>query len=61
VRCVLFPNARPVAVQILQDRDLVLTEQFPEEWVAVTWATAYAERLKAQGWHESPSALASGA
>jgi hypothetical protein len=50
-----------VSVQILQDRDVVLTEQFPEEWLAVTWATAYATRLKAQGWHESPGALAPGA
>ena len=61
VRCVLFPHVRPVSVQILQDRDVVLTEQFPEEWLAVTWATAYATRLKAQGWHESPGALAPGA
>jgi hypothetical protein len=61
IRCVLFPELKPIAVQILQDRDLVLTEVFPEEWLAVTWARAYGDRLKAQGWVEKPGALAPGA
>jgi hypothetical protein len=52
---------KPIAVQIMQDCDLVLTEVFPEEWLAVTWAHAYGDRLKAQGWLESPGALAPGA
>jgi len=51
---VLFSNTVPVEVQVLQDRDVVLTEIFPEEWLAVTWAKVYADRLKAQGWFDSP-------
>jgi hypothetical protein len=53
VRCVLYAGL-PVEVQVLQDRDVVLTELFQEEWLAVNWARAYEERLKQQGWHESP-------
>ena len=55
VRCVLYPNGMPVEVQVLQDRDVVLTEMFPEERLAVRWAQAYAERLKLQGWHDRSS------
>jgi hypothetical protein len=54
VRCILYPNEMPVEVQVLQDRDVVLTELFQEEWLALNWARAYCERLKLQGWHESP-------
>ena len=54
VRCVLFSNTTPVEVQVLQDRDVVLTELFAEEWLAVSWARVYADRLKAQGWFDSP-------
>jgi hypothetical protein len=54
VRCLIFPAAVPVEIQVLQDRDVVLTEFFPEEWLAMNWAHAYGERLKAQGWRESP-------
>jgi hypothetical protein len=52
VRCVLYPNARHVEVKVLQDRDLVLTEIFQEEWLALAWARVYADRLKQQGWSE---------
>jgi hypothetical protein len=45
----------PIEVRVLQDRDIVLTEVFPEEWLAVNWARAYGERLKRQGWQESPA------
>ena len=55
VRCVVFPDVRPVEVQVLQDRDVVLTELFAEEWLALSWARVYADRLKEQGWQESPS------
>ena len=55
VRCIMYPNGMPVEVQVLQDRDLVLTELFQEEWLALNWARAYADRLKEQGWHDSPS------
>lgn len=55
VRCVLFADAVPVEVRVLQDRDVVLTELFQEEWLAVNWAKVYAERLKEQGWRDSPA------
>ncbi len=56
VRCIMYPNGMPVEVQVLQDRDVVLTELFQEEWLALNWARAYAARLKEQGWRDSPSA-----
>jgi hypothetical protein len=49
----MFPDVRPVEVQVLQDRDVVLTELFAEEWLALTWAHVYADRLKQQGWQDS--------
>jgi len=55
VRCVIFPHVLPVEVQVLQDRDVVLTELFAEEWLALNWARVYADRLKQQGWQDSPS------
>jgi hypothetical protein len=56
VRCILYASGMPVEVQVLQDRDVVLTEVFQEEWLALNWARAYCERLKLQGWHDSPAA-----
>jgi hypothetical protein len=41
-------------VQVLQDRDIVLTELFQEEWLAENWARAYADRLRQQGWNDRP-------
>lgn len=55
VRCVIFPDLKPVEVQVLQDHDVVLTELFAEEWLALGWARVYADRLKQQGWNDSPS------
>lgn len=52
VRCVIYPTGMPVEVQVIQDRDVVLTELFQEEWLALNWAQAYAERLKQQGWQK---------
>lgn len=52
VRCVLYSNAIPIEVKVLQDRDLVLTEVFQDEWLALNWARVYADRLKQQGWFE---------
>src|SRR5687767_3142968 len=52
VRCVLYAAMMPVEVRILQDRDVVLAELFPEEDLAVRWAEAYGERLRQQGWTE---------
>jgi len=54
VRCVIYPRAMPVEVQVVQDRDIVLTERFQEEWLAVNWARVYGDRLKQQGWYDSP-------
>lgn len=54
VRCVIYPTHVPVEVRVVQDADLVLTERFPEEWVALNWAKIYGERLKQQGWSDSP-------
>jgi hypothetical protein len=45
----------PVEVQVVQDRDVVLRELFQEEWLALNWSRAYLERLKEQGWQESPA------
>jgi len=55
VRCILYSDGLPVEVRVIQDRDVVLTELFPEEWLAVNWAKAYEGRLKEQGWHEVPA------
>lgn len=55
VRCVMLEGAIPVEIQVLQDRDLVLTELFQEEWMAENWARVYAGRLKEQGWREVPT------
>lgn len=48
-------STSPIEVPILQDRDVVLTEVFPEEDLAVKWARLYGERLKQQGWFEPPA------
>jgi hypothetical protein len=53
VRCILYPNGMPVEVQVVQDRDVILTELFQEEWLALNWAKAYADRLRQQGWQDS--------
>jgi hypothetical protein len=54
VRCIMYSNGLPVEVRIVQDRDVVLTELFPEDWLAVNWARAYECRLREQGWHDAP-------
>jgi len=54
VRCVVFTHGMPVEVQVVHDRDVVLTEMFQEEWMAMNWARAYKERLRAQGWNDVP-------
>ena len=54
MRCVVFSHGVPVEVQVVHDRDVVLTEMFQEEWMAMNWARAYKERLRAQGWNDVP-------
>ena len=49
VRCVLYGRL-PVEVLIFHDREVVVTEIFQEEWMALDWARAYADRLRAHGW-----------
>ena len=50
VRCVVLPASMPVEVQVVHGDDVVLTEIFQEEWMAMNWARAYRDRLRAQGW-----------
>jgi hypothetical protein len=54
VRCVVLSGSTPVEVRVLHDRDVVVTEIFQEEWMALKWARAYRERLRAQGWNDVP-------
>lgn len=54
VRCVVLSHGMPVEVQVVHDRDVVLTEMFQEEWMAMNWARAYRERLRDQGWNDVP-------
>lgn len=54
VRCVVFAHDIPVEVHVVHGLDVVLTEIFQEEWMAVKWARAYRERLRAQGWDDVP-------
>ena len=54
VRCVVYAQGMPVEVQVVHDRDVVVTEIFQEEWMALQWARAYRERLRAQGWEDVP-------
>ena len=51
VRCLVL-GRMPVEVQIVHDRDVVVSEFFEEEWMAMKWARAYADGLRAQGWHD---------
>jgi hypothetical protein len=47
-------------VQIVHGRDVVMTEIFQDEWMALKWARAYRERLRAQGWADVPEGPATG-
>lgn len=52
VRCVVVGDGVPVEVRVLHDKDVVVTQMFQEEWMAINWARAYRERLRAQGWKD---------
>ena len=39
---------------LLHGGDVVITEIFEEEWMALDWARLYADRLRAQGWFDVP-------
>lgn len=58
VQCLLMGDTVPIEVAIVHDGDLVISEVFQEEWMALHWAKAYAERLRAQGWQDVPGAQA---
>jgi hypothetical protein len=51
---VVFVGPGMVEVRVLQERDLVLKELFVTESAAVDWADEYRDRLKQQGWNDSP-------
>lgn len=56
VRCVVYTGLKPVEIFVLHDRDVVVSELFEEEWMALDWARIYGERLRAQGWRDSAEA-----
>ena len=58
VRCIVLSEGVPVEVQVVHGPDVVLSEIFQEEWMALKWARAYHDRLRAQGWHDVPDAPA---
>ena len=59
VACVLRLATMPIEVQIFQDVELVLTEVFHEEQLALAWARSYERRLRDKGWMDSPASRAS--
>ena len=59
VQCVLS-EGMPVEVRVSHCRAVVVTEIFQEEWMALKWARAYRERLRAQGWDDVPEGPATG-
>jgi hypothetical protein len=54
VQCIVFAQGMPVEVHVRHGGDIVVTEIFQEEWMALNWARAYRERLRAQGWDDVP-------
>ncbi len=60
VRCVVLGEGPPVEVRVVHDQEVVVTEIFQEEWMALNWARAYRERLRAQGWNDVPEGPAPG-
>jgi len=54
VRCVLASAGVPVEVQVVHGHDVVVSEMFQEEWMALNWARAYQDRLRVQGWNDVP-------
>ena len=60
VQCVVLGHGIPVEIRVVHGRDVVVTEVFEEEWMALKWARAYRERLRAQGWNDVPEGPATG-
>ena len=59
VTCVLRGGSIPVEVQVVHDREVVVVELFEEERFAIGWARSYEQRLRDQGWADSPVSKAS--
>ncbi len=53
VQCLTLGRT-PVEVRVMHGNDLVITEMFEEEWMALDWARLYADRLRTQGWFDVP-------
>jgi hypothetical protein len=49
---VFVSHEAAVELQVVHGPDVIATEVFQEEWMALRWARAYRERLCAQGWHD---------
>ena len=60
VQCLVLGHGMPVEIRVVHGRDVVVTEVFQEEWMALKWARAYRERLRAQGWNDVPEGPATG-
>jgi hypothetical protein len=60
VQCLVLGHGIPVEIRVVHGRDIVVTEVFEEEWMALKWARAYRERLRAQGWNDVPEGPATG-
>jgi len=58
VRCVVMAVGTPVEVHVVHGAEIVVTEIFQEEWMALQWARAYGDRLRAQGWDDVPEGQA---
>jgi hypothetical protein len=54
VRCVVMPRSMPVELYVVHGKEVVVSEMFQEEWMALKWARAYRDRLRAQGWEDVP-------
>ena len=54
VRCVVMAKGVPVEVQVIHGPEVIVSEIFQEEWMALKWARAYGDRLRAQGWGDVP-------
>jgi len=52
VKCVVMPRGMPVELHVVHGTEVVVSEMFEEEWMALKWARAYRDRLRAQGWDD---------
>jgi hypothetical protein len=50
----MYGHILPVEVRVMHDRDVILTEMFPDQRLALEWARVYGDRLRARGWFDTP-------